>query len=110
MFLIRIVVLSVVIAAGTYFFGWMSVPIAGAVYALGMRTRSASIEAGIAALLGWGVLIARAAAMPSFNTLLDRLGQIFPVPGIAVACLTLAIATLLAWSAARIVSGIFVRT
>jgi hypothetical protein len=43
---------------------------------------------------------------PSFGTLLDQLGQIFPVPGFVVALLTLLLAAVLAATAARVTHGI----
>lgn len=106
---IRVVALSILFAAGTWFFGWYAVPIAAAIYALVLRKSYAPGEAALAALLAWGALLARAAVAPSFSTLLARMGGIFPIPGTAVLALTLVIAVLLAWSGARIVSGIVVR-
>lgn len=106
---IRVIVLAVLMAVCTWFVGWYAVPALASVYALVLRKRHASGEAALAALLAWGALLARAATAPAFTTLLDRLGGIFPLPGAGVAALTLVIAVLLAWSAARVVSAVVVR-
>ena len=92
--------------AGTWFLGWFAVPVIAAVYALVRRDLRAPREAGVAALLAWLVLLARLKSQPSFSTLLGELGQIFPVPGAAVAAIALLLATVLAMTAARVVVGI----
>ena len=106
---IRVIVLAVVFAIGTYFLGWMCVPVIGAGYAVAIRKSSASGEAALAVLLGWGALLARVAMVPAFTTLLARMGGIFPMPGAGVLVLTLAFALALAWSSARLVSTAMVR-
>lgn len=106
---IRVIVLAIVFAVATYFLGWMCVPAIGAVYAVAIRKASASGEAGLAVLLGWGALLARVAMVPAFTTLLARLGGIFPVPGAGVVVVTLLFAMALAWSSARLVSAVVVR-
>ena len=97
---------AALMVAGTWFIGWMAVPAIAAVYALGRREMGAPREAGMAALLAWLVLLLRLTLQPSFATLLGELGQIFPVPGFAVAGLALLLAVVLAMSAARLVIGI----
>jgi hypothetical protein len=108
--LIKVLVLSVVMAAGTWLVGWSAVPGLAAVYALVMRSKSAPSEATIAALLAWGALLARVAVRPAFTALLDRLTVLFKMPGTIVVLLTIGFAAALAWSAARVVSAIVVRT
>jgi len=107
---IRVIVLTIVFAVATYFVGWLCVPAIGAVYAVAVRKPSASGEAALAVLLGWGALLARVAMVPAFTTLLARLGGIFPVPGAGVVVLSLVFAMALAWSSARLVSAVVVRT
>jgi hypothetical protein len=97
---------AVLMIAGTWFLGWWAVPVVAALYAVGRREMSAPREAGLAAMLAWLVLLIRLKAQPSFATLLAELGQIFPVPGIAVAGLALLLAMVLAVTAARLVIGI----
>ena len=92
--------------AGTWFAGWLAIPVLAAAYALVRRDRRAPGEAGVAALLTWLLLGLRLTRQPSFNTLLQQLGQIFPVPGLVVAAISLLLAAVLAACAARVVIGI----
>jgi len=100
-----VLLLSPLMIAGTWFAGWIAVPILAAVFALIRRDPGATREAGVAALMAWLLLLIRAAKAPSFATLLHQLGQIFPVPGIAVAALSLLLAVVLAATAARVTLG-----
>ncbi len=103
---VLVVACTVVMIAGTWFVGWMAVPVVAAFYALARRNMRAPREAGIAALIAWLVLLIRLKMQPSFATLLAELGQIFPVPGFAVAGLALLLAIVLAMTAARVVIGV----
>ena len=106
---VRVIGLAMVFAVATYFLGWMCVPAIAAVYAVAIRQPSASGEAALAVLLGWGALLARVAMVPAFTTLLARLGGIFPIHGAGVVVLTLLFAMALAWSSARLVTAAVVR-
>lgn len=110
MIFLRVLALAVLMATCTMFFGWMTVPLLAAVFALALRRESAPGEAALAALLAWGALLARVAMVPAFSTMLPQVGQIFQVPGWAVAVLSILVAVLLAWSAARVVSAVVART
>lgn len=104
--ILGVVVLIGVFVVGTWLAGWMTVPAIALAYAITRRDVRAPREAGLAALLAWLILLLRLTPDPAFRTLLNQLGQIFPMPGIAVAALTVVLATVLAWSAARVVIGI----
>lgn len=104
--ILSVLMLAALVAAGTLLVGWWTVPVIAAAYALLRRSRGAPSEAMVAALLAWLLLLARLMQHDSFSTLLDRLGGIFPLPGIGVAALALLLAVLLAWSAARVTIGI----
>ncbi len=101
----RVLPLAFFIGIATALVGWWTVPVIAGVYALGRRHASAPRESLLAALLAWIVLFSRVAAQPTFSTLLDRLGKLFPIPGVGVLLLALALAAVLAWSAARVVTG-----
>ena len=101
-----VVACAALMIAGTWFVGWMAVPVIAAVYALARRDMRAPREAGVAALMAWLVLLIRLKMQPSFTTLLAELGQIFPIPGFAVAGLALLLAIVLAMTAARLTIGI----
>ncbi|MEP6766622.1 MAG: hypothetical protein ABJB66_20065 [Gemmatimonadaceae bacterium] len=104
MSIIRVLFVAIAIAACTYFFGWISVPVIGAAYAIVRRDFSAPSEAALAALLGWSALLARVAMVPAFSVLLNRLGKILPIPGSVAGLVTLVFAAALAWAAARVVT------
>jgi hypothetical protein len=103
---LNVMILTVVMLVGTWFAGWMAVPVAAAIYALVRRDARSPREAAVAALVAWGALLVNLARSPAFTTLVGQLGQIFPGPGAAVAAVTLLLAVVLAASAARVVSGI----
>ena len=103
---LRFLLLIVMIGAGTMFLGWWAVPVVAGVYALLRRDVTAPREAMLAALIAWLLLLARMAQFSAFGTLLDRLGKIFPMPGMGVFLLALVLAMALAWSAARVVTGV----
>ncbi len=103
---LRFLLLVALIGAGTTYVAWWAVPIVAAVYALVRRDVTAPRDAMLAALIAWLLLLARMAQFSAFGTLLDRLGKIFPIPGVGVMALALLLAMTLAWSAARVVTGL----
>lgn len=104
--ILRMVLLAAAFVAGLYLVGWWTVPVVAGVYALLRRDVRASREAALAALVATVALLTRQMMLPAFSTLLAHLGQIFPVPGLAVLALSLALAILLAFTSARVVTGI----
>jgi hypothetical protein len=104
--IISLGLLAFAMALSTGLIGWMAVPTLALMYAAKVQSDRAAIDAALAAAAAWLVLLLRMAAFPAFGTLLKQLGQLFPVPGVAVAGLTLALAALLAWSAARMTLGL----
>lgn len=109
MIFLRVLVLAAAIALATMQFGWITVPVLGAIYAVLLRRVSAPGEAALAALLGWGALMARVATVPAFSTMLPQLGGIFGAPGAVVAIVSVLFAVGLAWSAAKVVSAVAAR-
>ncbi len=103
---LRIAALILAFAAGTMMLDWATVPVIASMYALFRREPGATVEVSVAAAVSWLVLIGRQASAPAFGTLLTALGGIFPVPGIAVALIAVALAALLAGSAARLSLGL----
>jgi len=103
---LRIAALTLVFAAGTVFLDWSIVPVIASVYALLRRETAATADAAVGAAVAWLVLIARQASFPSFGLLLSTLGDIFPVPGVALIGVAIALAVVLAASAARLSLGI----
>lgn len=109
MLFLRVVLLAALMAGCTMLVGWFAVPVLAAVFAVVVRKASAPGEAALAALLGWGALLARVAMVPAFTTMLPQIGALFGAPGAVVAVLSIALGVLLAWSAARVVAGLVVR-
>jgi len=91
-------------ALGTWLVGWWTVPIlAGAWGWLVPALRPWRI--GLLAGFAWAGLLAAQATTPAFAALLDRLGGIFSLPPVVLACLPPLFAGLLGWSAAEVGRG-----
>ena len=105
MMALRAALVAIIIAACTWFGEWWCVPVVGALYVLARRSSAAPIEAGLGAMLAWGVLFLVNAGQPAFSVLLTRLGGVFPMPGAIVLMIAVLFAGLLAWSAGRVVLG-----
>jgi len=103
---LRLLLLVVAFCAGLWFVAWWTVPAIAAAYALVWRRRGAALEAMLAALIAALVLLVRQSTMPGFGPLLSTLSEIFPVPGLAVAGITLLLWMILAYMSARTVAGI----
>ncbi|MCC6244752.1 MAG: hypothetical protein IT353_18040 [Gemmatimonadaceae bacterium] len=103
---IRFAALVAAFAAGTYFLDWSMVPVIASVYALLRRQEGATKEAAAAVTTAWLLLLAKQMATPAFGALLNALGSIFPVKGNVLIVVTLAFASMLAASAARLSVGL----
>lgn len=103
---LAIVLLAGAMGAATVVVGWWGVPVLAAGYALLTRHERAPRDSALAAVVSWGVLLAQLTRFSAFSNLLAQLGGIFPIPGPAVAALTLALAMLLAACSARVVIGL----
>lgn len=103
---VRILLLAAAFVAGLWFVDWWTIPLFAALHALLWRNRGAGVEAMFAALIATVVLLARQMLGPSFGTLVNTLGQVFPVSGVAVVGITLLLAMLLAYTAARSAIGL----
>lgn len=105
--LIQLIIVSVLIATLTWFAGWWMVPVIGAAYgAWAVHRRLTLVTAALAAVLGWGALLAYDASAGPLGRLLQVLGALFRLPGAALVVLTLAYAALLAVSAAALARGL----
>jgi hypothetical protein len=104
--MITTLLVAVAFAAGLYFVGWMAVPVVGAIYGAVRRRRSAPSEAMTGAMLASLALLVPQMIMPTFLRLLEKLGSIFPMPGIAVLALTVLLMMILAFTSARVALGI----
>jgi hypothetical protein len=99
--LARLVLLATAFALATYAFGWLAVPLVAAVYAvITSAQRGSALVSGVAAMLGWGTLLAVTASRGPVGTLAAELGGVLKLPTVAVYAVTLAFPGLLAVSAA----------
>ena len=103
---VGVILAAVAFAIGLYFQGWITVPLVGAIYGAGLRRRSAPPDAMVGAMLASLALLLPQAIMPAFPRLLEQLGSIFPMPGIAVLALTVLVHMILAFTSARVAIGV----
>jgi hypothetical protein len=100
---IRILLVAAVVALATWFLGWWSVPLTGAVYALLRRGEDhAVLEAALGAMLAWGALLAWQTTNPAYSRLSAAISGVFPVPAVVLMVVAVLFAGLLAGAAARL--------
>lgn len=101
---VQLLPVGLLVAGGSWLFGWWAVPLVGLVHALVWRGRRGVIlEAALGGMLGWGWLLALQGMHPAFPRLAEVLGGIFPVPALALMALSMLLAGLLAGAAAGVV-------
>lgn len=103
---LRILLLGAAFGIATLLFGWWTVPLLGAIWgAIQGPWLRAARDAGLAALLGWGMLLISTTARGPTGELARRIGAVFHVPGWIMLLASLLFATLVAASAAAMVSA-----
>jgi hypothetical protein len=106
-FALRVALLGAAFSLATLVLGWWTVPVLGAAWALADRgAASAPTTAAVAAMLGWGALLAWNATYPSFALLSRRLSGLVGPPTALLVVATLLLAAALAWGAAALVGGV----
>jgi hypothetical protein len=101
MLLSRLVLLATAFAIATSVLGWWAVPVVAAVYAaISSAQRSSALISGVAAMLGWGALLAVDAARGPIGTLAAELAGILRLGPAEIYALTIAYPGLLAITAA----------
>jgi hypothetical protein len=99
--LARLVLLATAFAVATFALGWWAVPLVAAGYAaITTAQRGSAILSGVAAMLGWGALLAITASRGPVGTLATELGGVLQLRPIGVYAVTIAFPGLLAISAA----------
>ena len=105
--LMQLIGLTLVIAAGTWFGGWWTVPVvAGAYGAWAARQHAAVLTAMLAGAGAWSLLLAYNAYVGPVVRLTQLFGTMFRMSGITLVILTVAYAALLAVSAAAFARGL----
>ncbi len=101
------IVLTLLIAAGTWLGGWWVVPLAGGVYgAWASSQRAAVLTAMLAGAAAWCALLAYDASQGPMGRLTDVLGGVLHLSGNTLLVLTVAYAALLAACAAAFARGV----
>lgn len=101
---IQLLPVGLLVALGTWLFGWWAVPLVGFIHALVWRgRRGVLLEAALGGMLGWGWLLALQGMHPAFPRLAEALGGVFPVPSAALMAVSVLFAGLLAGAAAGVV-------
>ncbi len=105
--LMQLLGLTLVIAAGTWIGGWWTVPVvAGAYGAWAARQHGAVLTAMLAGAGAWGLLLAYDASVGPVGRLTQLFGTMFRMSGMTLVVLTVAYAALLAVSAAAFARGV----
>jgi hypothetical protein len=99
--LARLVLLATAFAVATFVLGWWAVPVVAAIYAaITSAQRGSAVVSGVAAMLGWGALLAVTASRGPVGTLAGELGALLNLGAMGVYAVTIAFPGLLAVSAA----------
>jgi hypothetical protein len=97
------IILALLFAAGTRFFGWWTVPLIA--FAYGLTTSSSAWLAALGALFAWAGWLAYDAAEGPVGRLATLLGAIFHAPAALLLVATLVYPMILAACAAEIGAG-----
>lgn len=88
---VRVLLLAVVVAGATVAVAWWAVPIIGFVFGLVATRRGrmwAALTPGVAAFLGWGVLLLWTMSRGGADRVASVMGGVLGVPGAAMYLLT----------------------
>lgn len=107
----ELVIATLLMIAGTWFLGWWSVPIVGALWGL-YRRRDAAVTllAGAAGCLSWGALLGWQSTQGPVSRLVELLGTLLQVGPVAVVVLAVVYPGLLAASAAALARAVAPRS
>lgn len=94
-------------AAGTWFVGWWTVPLVGAVWAYAAAgDRTLPLQAALAGVNAWGILLALRMPGGGVERVAAAVGPLLSIGGPALIALTLLYPALLAASAATLVRAV----
>lgn len=100
-------ILTATIAVGTMFVGWWSVPLLAAAWGLlSTRIGRAAVEAALAGVVAWAILLAVTALDGPVWYLAGNLGGVFQLPGPLILLLTVLFPALLAGAAAALFAAL----
>jgi hypothetical protein len=107
-FVARVILVAALCAVATTWFGWLSLPFIGFVYALAdRRARARGTIAALGAALGWiAILASEATRGANVRLVAERVGEVMQLPAFAFALITLLFAALLCGTAAVIAAAL----
>lgn len=98
---VRVILLTLALALGTWGLGWWTVPAIGVVWgAVAPPADRPGRTAALAAAFAWAALLGRAALLGPIGPLAAKVGAIFGLPGVALLLLTVGFAAALAGAGA----------
>lgn len=97
--------LVALLALGTAFIGWWTVPLIASIYGLVAPHRTQWLRASLAGAVAWAVLLLVTASQGPALQLAHKVGGVMAVPGPAFIALTLIFPALLAGSAAELTAS-----
>lgn len=107
----ELLIAIVLMIAGTWFLGWWTVPIVGALWGFHRRSDAAvTLLAGAAGATAWGALLFWQSTQGPVARLVELLGTLLQVGPVAVLVLTVVYPGLLAASAAALVRALAPRS
>jgi len=106
---VKFLLLSEAFAVTTFGLGWWSVAVVAALWAAFSVDSRAARFAAFCAAGGWGTLLLLDAVRGPVGVMGSQLGSVLGVPAAVLVLLTLLFPSLLAWSAATLVTSIRMR-
>ena len=110
-FALRVLLLALSFAIGTWILGWWSVPLFAAIAGgVARHVRHQGVAAGVAAMVAWGALLGWSASQGSVWSFSRIAGGAMGISGVALILVTLLFPTALAWLSTTIAQFIAGRT
>ncbi|HMA20574.1 MAG TPA: hypothetical protein VKO87_07200 [Gemmatimonadaceae bacterium] len=106
---VKAILIAELFAVATYALGWWTVPLIAAAWGFVSRDANAARYTALCAMAGWVTLLLLDAAKGPVASMAARLGGVMGIPAVLLYVLTLLFPALLAWSAAKLSAGLFLR-
>lgn len=103
---IKAVLLAEAFAVATFAFGWWTVPLVAAMYAIVSANPKKGRTAALCALGGWSTLLLLDTVKGPVAAMASRLGGVMGLPPVALLIFTLVFPAALAWSAAALMPSL----
>ena len=107
--IVKAILIAELFAVATYALGWWTVPLIAAAWGFVSRDENVAPYTALCAMAGWATLLLLDAAKGPVANMAARLGGVMGIPSVLLYVLTLLFPALLAWSAAKLSAGLFLR-